>query len=72
MILNVKVKPGAMEERVKKIDLTHFEVWVREAPEKGKANDAVIEALADFFDVPRARLRIKSGRTTRNKRIELL
>jgi hypothetical protein len=68
----VKAKPRAKEARVRQVDGTHFEVWVREAPEKGRANDAVLEALAGFLGVPRSRLALRSGRGSRTKRVEVL
>jgi len=71
MIVWVKVKPRAKRAGVKRVDEGHFEVAVNEAPEKGRANEAVLEALAEFLKVPKSRLSIKSGPASRNKRIEI-
>lgn len=38
---------------------------------KGEANEAVIEALARYFRVPRSRVRIVLGRTSRRKVVEV-
>ena len=72
MKLFVKAKPGAYEERVLQIDLTHFEVSVREPPEHGLANRAIVRALAEHLDVSPSRLSLARGFSSRNKVIELL
>jgi uncharacterized protein YggU (UPF0235/DUF167 family) len=48
----------------------HGDAWkvrVASAPERGKANDAVLSLLADALDVPEARLELVRGRTARDK-----
>lgn len=49
MIIKVKVKPGASKNEVKKIDENIYEVRTTVIPEKGKANEKVIELLAKFL-----------------------
>jgi len=71
MKISVKTHPKSSKIEVLKKDETHFEVWVREAPEKGKANTAVIEALSDFLGLPRSRLMVSSGHASRNKVVEI-
>ena len=44
---------------------------VPEPPEDGRANEAVIELLAEHFDVPKGSLRIVRGHTSRQKVIEI-
>ncbi|MFA6190167.1 MAG: DUF167 domain-containing protein [Candidatus Staskawiczbacteria bacterium] len=56
---------------VKKIDAC-FEVWVKEPPVKGKANEAIRNALAVYFKTGTANVKIISGYTSRNKIIEIL
>src|SRR3989338_9497975 len=51
MKIFVKTKPRSKQERVEKIDETHFIVAVKEIPIEGRANKAIIKALADYFDV---------------------
>ncbi len=71
MILTVKAKPKSKRVLVKQVGEAQFEVWVTEAPDKGKANEAILEALADFLKVAKSRLSVVAGRASRNKRIEL-
>lgn len=70
MKIFVKVKPGAKEQRVTKISETNFAVAVKEPPIKGKANAAVLRALADYFGAAPSRFRILVGATSKLKIIE--
>ena len=72
MKINVKAKPGSREEKVEKIDENNFVVSVKEPPEKGKANEAIRNALAVYFKTASARVKIVSGYSSRNKIIEIL
>ena len=67
MKFSVKAHPKSKKTKVKKIDETHFEIWVRESPEKGRANEAVIEALSAYLKVPKSKLAVISGRQSKNK-----
>ena len=72
MKISVKAKPSSREEKVEKIDETNFVVSVKEPPEKGKANDAIRNALAVYFKTGSSRVKIVSGYSSRNKIIEIL
>lgn len=72
MRIAVHVKPKAREDSVTQIDERHFRVNVTAVPEHGKANEAVLTALAEFLSVPKTTLRIVSGANTRYKIIEVL
>ena len=71
MRIKVKVKPGASENEVKKIDENLYEVRTTTIPEKGKANEKVVELLSDFFDVPKSKIKIVKGQTSREKEVEV-
>jgi hypothetical protein len=52
----------------------HGEAWkvrVAAPPERGKANDAVLELLAETLALPRSSLAIVSGESSRDKVVEL-
>ena len=72
MKIFVKVKPKAKETKVIKVSETNFKVWVTEPPEKGRANMAVVRALADYFKTSQINITIISGSTSRLKIIEIL
>ncbi|MBI5123566.1 DUF167 domain-containing protein, partial [Candidatus Roizmanbacteria bacterium] len=46
MKIFIQAKPNAREEKIEKIDETHFIVAVREPPVKGLANAAIRKVLA--------------------------
>ena len=71
MRINVKAKPNSKEEKVEKIGENNFVVFVKEPPEKGKANEAIRNALAVYFKTASARVKIVSGYSSRNKIIEI-
>jgi uncharacterized protein len=44
---------------------------VAAAPERGKANLALVELLADALGIPRARVSVVGGQTARRKIVEV-
>ena len=68
----VKANPNSKKEFVKKISETNFVVAVKELPIKGKANQAIVKALADFMGIAPSRLKIISGAASRQKIIEII
>ena len=72
MKLFIAVKLRAKEEKVEKIDNTHFTVATKEPPIQGRANRAIIKTLADYLNIAPSRLQIVSGHTSRQKIIEVL
>jgi uncharacterized protein YggU (UPF0235/DUF167 family) len=60
------------EEKVEKIDETHFLVWVTEPPQNGLANKGVVRALAEYFKVAPSRVVIKKGFTSKQKTVEII
>ena len=67
MYIQVRVNPGAKREEVKKIGLTRLEVSVREPAEMNRANNKVIELVAEHFGVPVNKVRLISGHTSQSK-----
>lgn len=71
MKIFVKVKANARDERVELEGQNHFKVFVKALPVEGKANAAVISAVAKYFKVPQAEVKIISGAASRNKVIKI-
>lgn len=71
MHLTLRVISRAKQDKVQQIDETHFKVWVTATAEKGKANNAVIRLLAEYFDVPQSSITIKRGATAKTKLIAI-
>ena len=63
----VKVKLKASREGVRKVDEVTYEVATREVAEKGRANTDVMRLLAEYFGVPKSRVRIGAGLNSRTK-----
>lgn len=72
MKINVKAKPSSREEKVEKIDENNFVVSVKEPPEKGRADEAIRNALAVYFKTGSSCVKIVSGYSSRNKIIEII
>ena len=68
--LTLRVTPGA---RVEGIELGEAAllIKVRTKPQDGKANEAVLELLAEALGVPTSRLRMLRGATGRDKLVQL-
>ncbi len=71
MLIRVKVFPNSKKQIVKK-EKDGFEIWVKEKPIKGQANQAVIDALAEYFGCPRQDIKLIKGFKQRNKVFEIL
>ncbi|MBI2113232.1 MAG: DUF167 domain-containing protein [Candidatus Wildermuthbacteria bacterium] len=71
MRIFIKAKPSSKEEVVEKIDETHFVVAVKEPPVQGRANQAILQALAGYFGVSIGAIRIVSGFASKQKVIEI-
>ena len=68
-MITVKVHPRSPKPGVEKTGENEYKVRVGAAPDKGKANEELIELLAAFFDVPKSSLRVLRGTTSRVKLI---
>lgn len=71
MKIFVRARPNSKEEKIEKIDENNYVVAVREPPVKGRANKAITRALADYFQISPARIKIKVGHASKNKIIEI-
>lgn len=77
MKILVKAKPFSREEKVEKIPQVGFDfldnkmdsykVWIKEIPEDGRANEAVIKALAKYFDTSKSNIELISGGKSHDK-----
>ncbi len=70
--ISVKVKTKAKKELVEKVKENSFLVSVKELPLEGKANAAVVKALARYFKIPQAGVKIISGHKSKQKIVEIV
>ena len=71
MKLDVKVVPKSSRDRVVGWVGDRLKVAVTAAPERGKANAAVIEVVAEALGVSRSRVRVASGERAPLKTLEI-
>jgi len=72
MKISVKVKPNSKKEEVKKLTDNEFILSVKEPAKEGKANQAVIKLLSEYFGVPKSNISIIKGECSKNKIIQIL
>jgi len=69
--LRVRVKPGARKSAIGAAHGGALKVSVATVAERGKANRAVVELLADAFGLPASAVTIVAGKTSQDKIVEL-
>ena len=69
--LKLRVSPGARRPGIAGRHGDAWKVRVSEPPEDGRANEAVLRLLAETLDVPRARVALVSGQSSRDKIVVL-
>ena len=72
MSMIVRVKPGSKKgPLVEETENGELVVYVREPAVEGKANEAVIKLLAEYFDVPKSKVQLIAGHKSKIKRFEI-
>lgn len=71
MKIFVRAKPRAKIEKIKKINKNHFDIFIKQPPVKGKANQAIAKSLAEYFKISSSRIKIISGHNSKQKIIEI-
>lgn len=69
VLFGLRVRPGAPRERVLGVHGDRLKVAVRPAPERGRANDAVLALLSRLLDLPRHALELRSGAASPDKTV---
>lgn len=69
--LRIRVSPGARKTELVGRQGEAWKVRVAAPPERGRANDAVLKLLAERLRIPAAELTLVSGRSGRDKVVEL-
>lgn len=71
MKISVIVHPNSKKPRIEKDLLEELHVWVKESPLEGKANQATILALADYFKTSKSKVNLVSGAKSKQKLFEI-
>ncbi|HYX67227.1 MAG TPA: DUF167 domain-containing protein [Burkholderiales bacterium] len=69
MILELYVQPGAARSEFAGEHGGRLKLRLAAPPVEGKANAALIEFLAEYFNVPKRDVRITAGLKSRRKRV---
>lgn len=70
MKVHIKVHANSSQEKIERQAHTRFEIWVKEKPTDGKANDKVLKLMKKYFDG--RRVKMVSGFTGRKKVMEVV
>jgi len=68
VILPVRAHAGARRNALKGIHAGALQVMVTQAPEKGKANKAILELLAETLGLRKNQLELLAGETSSQKK----
>lgn len=71
VILKIKVIPGASKNEIAGMWLDMLKIKVTAPPESGKANKACIELLARELGIPKNKIQLVKGHTSRKKQVEI-
>lgn len=72
MVIAVRVIARAKKDFIKEITPGSFKVYVTKPAIKDKANEALLEILANHLGIRKSALRIIKGQHSNNKLIELV
>lgn len=68
-LLLIRAQPGSRKQGILGTYGERLKVAVHAVPEKGKANQAVIEVLAKALDLKRSQVQLVSGETSQEKTV---
>jgi uncharacterized protein len=71
VVLNLHIQPGARKTEVVGLHGDALKIRLNAPPVDGKANDCLIAFIADRLGVPKARVILESGQTSRAKRVRI-
>jgi uncharacterized protein (TIGR00251 family) len=71
MRIYIKVIPRSSQNKIEKISEGEYRVKLTAPPVDGKANEALIELLAEYFNVSRTAILIVGGKSMQKKIIDV-
>ncbi len=72
MKIEVNVHPGSKQEKVLEVIPGKYEIWTTQPAEKDKANKDVVKQLSFFLNIPKSRIRLTKGKTSRHKLFDII
>lgn len=70
-VLTVKVLPNSSKNAIVGFQGEVLKVKIKAPPDKGKANEELIEFLAESLGIAKSRIRIVHGQASRLKKVEI-
>jgi len=71
LTLILHVQPGAKKTAVAGLHGDALKIRLAAPPVEGRANEALLRFIADFFHVPLRDVQLKQGEQSRHKRVEV-
>jgi uncharacterized protein (TIGR00251 family) len=69
VVLPIRAQPGSRKNELKGEQAGALKVAVTQVAERGKANRAILELLADELELKKSQLELLSGETSSQKRL---
>ena len=69
-IFKIKVKTGSSKEKIECQD-DILTVWIHERPLEGRANEALVAILSNYFKVSKTSIKIIKGLKSKNKTVQV-
>ena len=70
-LIHIKVFPDAKRQSIEQTADRTLRIFVREPAERNQANKKVLELVADFYNLPKNRLRMITGHRSLKKIIQI-
>lgn len=70
--LSIHAQPGAKRSEVAGLHGERLKIRLAAPPVEGRANDALVAFIADALDLPRSKVRILKGESSREKIVAVL
>jgi uncharacterized protein (TIGR00251 family) len=70
-VLSIKVKPNSKQQAIYQEGDGSLTIRLKSPPVEGKANQELIQLLANELNVPKSSIRIKSGASSKSKLVEI-
>ncbi len=71
MRIDILVKPHCQKEGIETLPDGSYRISVLAPARDGRANEAVIELLSEYFSVPKSKIQIVKGVRGKKKRVEV-
>lgn len=71
-LIRIKAFPNSKKPAIEETAPQVLRVFIREDAQQNRANDAVMRAVADYYKLPRNKLKMISGHQKQSKMIQIL